>query len=48
MNGIEQLVIGTMLGVGGIVAQPLPEDVKSKSVECLALNVRFCRCNIKQ
>ena len=39
MNGIEQLVIGTMLGVGGIVAQHLPEDLKSESVECLALNM---------
>ena len=39
MNGIEQLVIGTMFGVVGAVAQPLPEDVKSKSVECLALNM---------
>ena len=39
MNGIEQLVIGTMLGVGGIVVQPLPEDLKSEAVECLALNM---------
>ena len=30
MNGIEQLVIGTMFGVVGAVGQPLPEDVKSK------------------
>ena len=39
MNGIEQLVIGTMVGVVGAVGQPLPEDLKSEAVECLALNM---------
>ena len=39
MNGIEQLVIGTMFGVVGAVGQPLPEDLKSEAVECLALNM---------
>jgi spore germination cell wall hydrolase CwlJ-like protein len=39
MNGIEQLVIGTMVGVVGAVGQPLPKDLKSEAVECLALNM---------
>ena len=39
MNGIEQLVIGTMVGVVGAAGQPLPEDLKSEAVECLALNM---------
>ena len=39
MNGIEQLVVGTMFGVVGAVGQPLPEDLKSEAVECLALNM---------
>ena len=39
MNGIEQLEVGTMFGVVGAVGQPLPKDLKSEAVECLALNM---------